>query len=481
MNHSLALLVHSLDLETFRSMFTHKILVKPSRAAFFSALGIGLIQSVETSQNLFESIEVRKSLERVMEGLGLNQDDNLLFFQKFIHSIQKISDFLDFKVFLDVINSIGYSLWMICSYINHENFPGNGNLTNDFDIENNEILLDKICKKLKITLILIKNKGENKYFGCEYRSLIVPLFKEPDNYFSVLIHNQALPDKKKFPFLYTLDEGVRKLILCLQTLIKKKLNPNEKKLFLSKIESVYNDKELYYLLPKKLIKLFKVNQLDKCNHESFSCILAVCNNYHCVQCLYRLTQGQERLKWECLCNRRISPKNYEQLCRKYEKILNKNKSKSTLNANGFKIDQKASFDFKAKPPLVQDTEQNSERNTFKCNNCTSANLQFDFGIKCESHRICISCRSRNTESCIVCNRKYDQIEKSTIIKIANEFIVNDSTNLNKDSPANTYFSCAKCNKTKIKPLKNPRYTCHEICNKCSHNKTKCPVCSNPIT
>lgn len=444
------------EVKGLNKVFDKKIVVDTCEFNFFAVLGLGLVKIVNSTKSA-KSGKLKDKLLNHMKNIGnFKYLEVYNFFRKVLTENIEIPDLFQSPP-QSIFFSFGLSMQGILSSLLNTDLSKIPITTLPLTASTEETL-ENISKILKITLMIYQKHQDISYYGCSYNTFLIPLCQEHNSNYSLLLQTSENPHQG-FPFIYTQRGNVLKVLKNMHSLIKKSLNPEIKQNYLKKIETLAKSNDCYFIVPREILKFYRVNKQDKCPHGRFLIFRPICRKFHCVQCLMEHIGKFHFFEWKCLCGKLLSPKNFKEICVENEKI-------------------EAIYEEKAKKNMVETSVPEETRKKFSgMEICELCNQGYDPSLSkvfCQC-KICSDCGFKSNFTCAKCE-KIKQLSKTHNGPLLNSYqaikpIINDKS---------SNFFCDSCNTPKPKSLQNLQVKCHNFCNKCSHKVQVCPICSLPI-
>ena len=473
-------------LKYFDAFFTEKVILPVSDKQFFAALALGILQVLEISQTSSKSQALRDKLNSHMTISNIQYIDIFNVFRNILDSPETVS-YLYTPNYSSYAPYLEYSLLGICSNIV-------GSVTDLYQGPNapsDHESVQKICEVLDITIMVIEKKGSNSFYGKNVGSLLVPLYHESDSSYSLLVPTIGHQFHRAFPFLYTIKEEIFNEVSKIQSAISYTVDLQTKDSFLQTINHLLRSNETFYILPRNIILFYKVNKRDNCRCQYFAKIRLRCNKYHCVYCLVEQSKQAQVLKWICSCDKLLSPKNYKDLCLKFEKKTRENQEK-ILNYHDLKNLETKNTE---KVPGLQEVPAINAENQRKiaaedminCDSCKTlcASKYFTKRIcNCIMCDPCIFKCKMNCPRCVGFQAKDNIIIEKSVMTLKNteekktESSFQHLWNNQALGPSNrNIIKCGKCEIHKDKDQFTVKCAAHEICNECRlNNVEECLMC-----
>ena len=279
---------------------------------------------------------------------------------------------------------------------------------NDIRIPECSQEINNLCKLIEVSLIIYYPNGEQKFVA----GMELKMFMESEGDFGIVI------EESKTIVQSRVVEDLEALFSCISLPIQQ----NERKSLQDWLEKYQQSGA--ELTPS--MKLLKKN-IDswKCKHDRIE-FTTDCKQSHCVYCLFNGIKDEIPEKSLCPCNKKISLPNFQKIIQKVEPL----------------------YDIK-----------------YNCNECKSI-FSINSSFKCTiDHNICIKCRSKNINNCILCQRLYNDEEKKSI----EDYQIENLNSIDK---------CISCRKI----MDEFKSQCPEkciICTPCYNNLEICKGCKKP--
>ena len=458
--------------------FTHKSMMEPANSSFFTALGLGILETLVRLKP--KGFLAESAWKGISEKLGLIDQfakdmrltDCYENFKAFIKKLKQADRRTAWKMLessydnsLTQINLEQGTKLMICSFIDQDyKLIMSGTL--GFNI-----ILSELAKKLSVHLVHIENNtytvykhkniapivyiySKHKHFGVVYHMSVKYLDEKKSDTFGI--------DFRSFPFLYNpskpfimriqlqknsaSSEFIEVLSILAQNL--KPMDANSKASLLLHISSLKN------LCPEIEDSLQEVYEqaISLCGHQGKE-YTPVCLQSHCLDCLVDLVLDSTNGNVMCPCGVLLDASDIMFLTSdnlevpRYKEGQHRNSSVPPIQ----RVEEREKEKEKRSDRILRKRSIKERRSSFSqdlqrlpvinnkipCSVCRRGmdSDKYD-GVKCVGHQICLECRVKKMlngqERCPACKRFYNNHEL-TILRMMHESIDLTSTILKAEN------------------------------------------------